>query len=448
MRRGTGRRSLILFAADSFMLLALCAGARAADFAVLHQFGATTGDAAIPQAGVLLGPGGLLYGTTTQGGSQLCGGPGCGAVYQLTPPAMTGVAWGEAVIYGFTGGDDGASPESDLALEATSGALIGTANLAGANGAGTAFALVPPAIAGANWAFTPLYAFGSTQTDGERPQAGLLPGPDGSYYGTTQAGGADNGVESGWGTVFQLSPPVVGGDPWTQSVLKAFPECCPNRNGYGTYPSAGALLAVPNGSLLGTTTAGGRQNAGVAYQMLPPTQPGGAWKEQEAFDFSSTSGTKGIYPTGGLVAGANGTYYGTTTYGGRLEYGVVFELDAPTGGATRWSYKVIYDFKAGHDGAFPSGGLAIGTGGELYGSTNGGGGGGARRCSSGCGTVFQLTPPTIAGGPWRETVLHAFKYRDGALPYGRLAIDANGVLYGTTSQGGSAGLGVAFSVAP
>lgn len=446
MPRGARCGNLIPFASSGLVLVALCAGARAADFAVLHQFGAVNGDAAVPHAGVLLGPGGLLYGTTTQGGSPSCGGPGCGAVYQLTPPAIAGGVWSEAVIYGFAGGDDGASPESDLALQDGSGALIGTANVDGVNGSGTAFALVPPAIAGGSWTFTPLYAFGSTQTDGERPQAGLLAGPDGSYYGTTQAGGADNGVESGWGTVFQLAPPAVEGDPWTQTVLEAFSGCCSNTNGYGTYPSAGVLLAGPNGSLLGTTSAGGRQNAGVAYQLLPPAKAGGAWMERKAFDFSSTSGTKGIYPNGGLIAGAGGAYYGMTTYGGRDEYGVVFELDAPAGGSTRWSYKVIHDFKDGHDGAFPLAGLTIGAGGVLYGSTSAGGG--SHRCSAGCGTVFQLTPPTIAGGPWTETVLHAFTHADGAMPWGRLAIDANGVLYGTTAQGGSARLGVAFAVTP
>jgi hypothetical protein len=47
-----------------------------------------------------------------------------------------------------------------------------------------------------------------------------------------------------------------------------------------------------------------------------------------------------------------------------------------------------------------------------------------------------MTPPGAPGGPWNETVIHSFSGSDGAGPQASLAIDKNGVLYGTTIGGG------------
>ena len=68
----------------------------------------------------------------------------------------------------------------------------------------------------------------------------------------------------------------------------------------------------------------------------------------------------------------------------------------------------------------------------------------------GCGTVFQLTPPATLGGAWTENVLHSFSNEngDGAYPVAGLALAATGVLYGTTSAGGSAGKGTVFAIKP
>ena len=72
-------------------------------------------------------------------------------------------------------------------------------------------------------------------------------------------------------------------------------------------------------------------------------------------------------------------------------------------------------------------GLVIGSGGVLYGTTNAGGG---------IGQAYSLTPPTSSGMPWTYTVLHSFAGADGALPTGVLAIGRGGVLYGVTHLGG------------
>jgi len=83
------------------------------------------------------------------------------------------------------------------------------------------------------------------------------------------------------------------------------------------------------------------------------------------------------------------------------------------------------------------------TNGVLYGTTSGGG-------SAGCGTVFKLAPPTAPGGTWTETILHSFTDQngDGATPVAALALSSTGVLYGTTSAGGTAGKGTVFAIVP
>jgi len=107
---------------------------------------------------------------------------------------------------------------------------------------------------------------------------------------------------------------------------------------------------------------------------------------------------------------------------------------------------VIYSFQGGNDGSYPYGGLVAGLGHAFYGTTTEGGGG---SCTGGCGTVFQLAPPSTEGGPWVETVLYRFTgASDGATPWASLIIDDAGNLYGSTLFGGEAcGCGVVFKLA-
>jgi len=82
------------------------AQATAADFAVLHSFSGENGDGAYPSAPLLIGPHGVLYGTTGRGG-LLNGLSGAGVVFELSPPASSGAGWTEIVIHTFGSGDDG-----------------------------------------------------------------------------------------------------------------------------------------------------------------------------------------------------------------------------------------------------------------------------------------------------------------------------------------------------
>ena len=83
--------------------------------AVVYSFQGGS-DGSYPYAGLVAGPGGALYGTTTEGGGGTCAG-GCGTVFQLTPSSTVGGAWAETVLYRFTGGDDGATPWAGLVFD-------------------------------------------------------------------------------------------------------------------------------------------------------------------------------------------------------------------------------------------------------------------------------------------------------------------------------------------
>jgi hypothetical protein len=171
------------------------------------------------------------------------------------------------------------------------------------------------------------------------------------------------------------------------------------------------------------------------------------WKESMLYSFQG--GTDGIFPVGRIVFDKAGNLYGVTTDGGSTacvptDCGTVFQLAPPVKSGDPWTETVIYVFKGNSvgDGNTPAGGLVIDGSGNLYGTTAYGGTG---RCvllgtPVGCGTVFELSPPTQKGGAWTETVLHSFRSgKDGYLPGGDLTLDAAGNLYGATVYGGGYG---------
>lgn len=153
----------------------------------------------------------------------------------------------------------------------------------------------------------------------------------------------------------------------------------------------------------------------------------------------------GYYPHGGVVFDQAGNLYGATFYGGSHNCenngcGVVFKL-IPNGDGS-WSEQAIYTFTGGTDGSHPYSDLVFDAAGNLYGTTYGNYYGG-----TGWGTAFRLTPG--ADGSWQFSLLHTFGAgKDGARPYGMLAIDKSGNLYGSTTIGGSHNAGIAFELSP
>lgn len=181
------------------------------------------------------------------------------------------------------------------------------------------------------------------------------------------------------------------------------------RSGDGYYPQA-ALLYV-NGSFYGTTGSGsGASGPGTVFKIT-------SGKETVLHNFDSIDGAN---PTAKLI-NINGTLYGATPNGGANGYGTVFSITR-SGQLT-----TVYNF-AGYpaDGAGPVGELAN-VNGTLYGETFEGG-------TYDDGTVFSVTTTG------RETVLHSFADgSDGCCPGVGGLININGMLYGTTTEGGGAG---------
>jgi uncharacterized repeat protein (TIGR03803 family) len=156
--------------------------------------------------------------------------------------------------------------------------------------------------------------------------------------------------------------------------------------------------------------------------------PGSADAQSYRVLYAFQGGGNGAAPAGGLVSDKKGNLFGTTSAGGANNAGTVFELSA--GGAQ----SVLYNFCSQpncSDGLTPLAGLARDKRGNLAGTTVNGG---LQNCSeqNGCGTVFTLAPNGI------ETVLHAFTNSDGdgANPLGGLMRNKAGDFFGTTSQGG------------
>jgi uncharacterized repeat protein (TIGR03803 family) len=204
----------------------------------------------------------------------------------------------------------------------------------------------------------------------------------------------------------------------------------------GAFPAA-ALVVDEAGNLYGTTTIGGNngscsdrsgnEGCGTIFEFSPGT--GGVWTETILFNFSLSPLT--IDSKGNLyapdAAGGNTTY---CTYG----CGSVYELSPSSGG--NWTATVLYNFGAFKgDGQTPLGTLTFDATGNLYGTTAEGGAPGCSIASSGCGTVFRLSP---SGGGWTESALYSFTgpYKDGAFPTTGVILDAAGNVYGTTNEGG------------
>jgi uncharacterized repeat protein (TIGR03803 family) len=180
----------ILFAA--VMVTAPCGRAQAVSpiFDAFYQF--TGSDGSYPSAPVAIGTGGVLYSTALQGGSY-----NDGTVFSLTPPAYPGGAWTENTLYDFPDGDNGSLPEPGLVIE-HGRQLYGTTVAGGPSNNGVVFSLTPPASSDGAWVEAVLYSF-TGGNDGGRPYASLLQTNNGILYGMAYDGGANGG-----GGVFQL----------------------------------------------------------------------------------------------------------------------------------------------------------------------------------------------------------------------------------------------------
>jgi uncharacterized repeat protein (TIGR03803 family) len=369
---------------------------------VLYQF--TGGiDGGSPNAGVVFDDAGNLYGTTKSGGLY-----GHGTVFELSPSES---GWNETVLYSFTGGEDGDSPLGGVVLDGN-GNLYGTTYQGGDPGChcGTVFELIPT---GGSWTFSLLHAF-TGGSDGANPAAGLVWSPSG-LFGTTENGAVSNRFcgGPGCGTIFWLFP---------YSVYTPF------TNATGYFPHSGLFYDESQDCYWGTTPWGpGSTGWGTVFAACDRAI-------YTVHTFSRT-GFAGTIPMAGVIMDNAGHVYGTTSEGDGFG-GAVFKFAYTQSGST---LKVLHQFPYfGDDGSNPVGDLIFDADGNIYGTTHRGG-------LNNQGVVFKLTPQLKQ--KWGETVLYRFTGSDGANPVGGLVFDGADNLYGTTSTGGAYGAGVVFRVA-
>jgi uncharacterized repeat protein (TIGR03803 family) len=342
--------------------------AQAGKFKVLHSFCGSgqhhsCNDGSNPQSGLVMDAAGNFYGTTANGGRDF------GTAFELE--RKSGGGFNFKTIFRFCT-FCGQSPNGTLIID-TQGNLYGTAK-------NLVFEL-SPVIGQKRWAEKIVYQFCSQQncTDGNGPLGGLT-------YAGASSGAPYDGV----------SP------------------------------------------LYGVTGGGGTNNAGTIFELTNNT---GQWSEAVLYSFCSQGGdqcTDGKLPVSALLMDASGDLFGTTLEGGgKQQAGVAFDL-SPSG--QNWSYTLLYTFCSATnctDGSNPGAPLVFDShGGDLLGTTSGGGAKCRRAGVTGCGTVFQLT---LVSGTWQEMVLHSFcqerDCKDGAGPAG-LLIDGAGNIFGTTGTGG------------
>lgn len=401
--------------------------AASSSYRVLYRFGSHSNDGANPFAG-LTNLNGMLYGTTTYGGTGCSSGNyHCGTVYSISTRGK------EKVLYSFVGYPNGDYPMGGLAR--ANRTLYGTTEFGGresGTGCGVIYSITPSGEE------TALHSF-SCGADGAFPNSDLT-NVKGTLYGTAPYGGTyDSSTcgDLGCGVAYSFRTSGGPGTSGLETVLHKFA----GQPSDGKTPE-GTLLDV-RGTLYGTTEFGGESNDGTVFSINR------AGKEKVLHTFRGGS-DDGARPVAGLVD-VKGTLYGTTQYGGSgscsfsegTGCGTVFSISASG------TEKVVYGFGGGSsDGAYPEAGL-INLDGTLYGTTEQGGG--SELCESfrgatGCGTVFSITKSGT------EHVLHSFgnTSTDGELPVAGFT-DLNGMLYSTTSvggHGGELGDGTIFALKP
>jgi len=342
---------------------------------------------------------------------------------------------------------------------------------------------------------TVLYSFcsiGEFCNDGGVPNGPLTFGLYGNFYGTTPSGGAN-----GRGAVFGLYPePATGcesgsntGNGWCEFVLYSFcsiANCADGVQPEGNLAFLNGNLRRP-GNLYGTTFGGGTNSCfgsgcGTVFEIFseplsPPgcpsgTNGGNGWCEAVLYNFCSLSDcADGSFPSGNLVEDSAGNLYGTVLGGeGVFELspngsggwsealiypdiniqaglaidtaGAIYGVDADSSGAghvfklslsqSGWVAENIHTFNGSPDGLYPNGPPAIDSEGKVYGTTTNGG-------SKNYGTVWKLTPVNTGKnkGTYKESVLHSFTgEKTGENPGGGVTLDSFGNIYSTTASGG------------
>jgi uncharacterized repeat protein (TIGR03803 family) len=345
----------------------------------------------VPTSNFTLSSTGLLYGTTSQGGSA-----SAGVIFEYN---TTTNSYSKKIDFNTSPG--GVYPYGGL-VRATNGKFYGMTQIGGVNDEGALFEFNPNGNV-----YTKRYDFNSTS--GNYPTGSLAAAPNGKLYGmTTNAGSFDRG------TLFEF-------DPATNTFTKKVDF---DLNSNGSEPQ-GSLLLASNNKFYGMTNSGGQTGDGVLFEYDPATS---TLINKIEFDYNT-----GSEPYGDLIQATNGKLYGMTREGGDNgnASGTLFEYDIAANTMTpRVNFSQL-------NGENPEGNLVQAPSGKLYGMTRYGG-------INGNGILFEFDPTTNTyvkkidfGGP-----------NFGSEPSGSLALSPNGKLYGGTNYGGANGRGVIFEYDP
>lgn len=346
-------------------------------------------DEAGPQ-GLIEGNDGNFYGTTL-GGSGLEG--MLGTIFKVTPEGVL------TTLVTFNG-HNGAFPNAKLVL-GRDGNFYGTTFMGGDAGyAGTVFKMTPSGV------LTTLYTF-TDKKDGANPDTSLVQGRDGNFYGTTSWSSSSLSLA----TIYKITPSGIFTTLFSLNGLKV------------TVGSLSPLVQGTDGNFYGTDSEGGSSGTGSVFKMTPS----GVVTTIASFTGDVFSGV--VYPEGGLIQGADGNFYGTTSpQNGNGEMGGIFRV-TPAGTLT-----ALVNFD-GTNGNTPLARLFQDSNGDLYGTTSAGG-------ASGSGTIFKITPT----GDLKT--LYSFPLTNGSDPLAGLVQGADGDFYGTTYYGGTYNNGSIFKAKP
>jgi uncharacterized repeat protein (TIGR03803 family) len=314
-------------------------------------------------------------------------------------------------------GTNGASPLNMNLVQGRDGNLYGTTGGDARNSWGTVFTIGPLGL-------TTLYNFCSRDgcADGYKPNAGLVLANDGSFYGTTREGGPNSA-----GTVFKITRQ---GNLTTLYNFCSMPNCVDGASPYST------LVQGTDGNLYGTTYSGGEYQS----EKFCPYGCGTAFRISTNGDFTtihSFDDAHGSIPTGSLIQGIDGKFYGTTVVGGTNAVGVVFTL------TLHGVFDILHNFAA-TEGNNPLAGLIQAADGNFYGTTTSGGVGFYCNNDNHCGTVFRITSQGVL------TTIYNFCVQsgcpDGFATEATLTQATDGNLYASNSNGGANGGGTIFQI--
>ncbi len=340
--------------------------------------------ACIMIAGTLCTNAQQIWAVTPQGGAT-----GGGAIVRMNPDGS-----GFNVEFSYQCSmTSGCMPMGNL-MQASNGQLYGTCFLGGQYASCTVDRYDPN-----TGTYYDIYDFDIT--NGDYPRSGVVEGHNGKIYGAASAGGT-----AYLGVIYSVD-----------MVTNAYTPLFSFNTVDGSSPYGAPILK--NGILYGLTTSGGSNGGGVLYSFNIANSTYTALHH-----FSTADGTS---PKGSLFEASNGLFYGMTSVGGASMYGTIFSYDPMNN-----LFNVLYSF-TGTDGSGPEGTFMQAAGGKLYAVTKTGG-------ANSVGVLFNYD---IAQSTF--TKLYDFTLATGSNPTGDLHQSSNLVLYGSASNGGSAGSGVLFS---